>query len=300
MAIVVGVRFKKPGKVYYFDPCGHTIELSDTLVVETARGMELGECAQLAAEVSDDEVVPPLRRVVRVATEADIQQVEKNREHERSAYGICQEKIAAHKIEMKLVDVEYAFDNSKIVFYFTANGRVDFRSLVKDLASVFKTRIELRQIGVRDEAKMLGGLGPCGRTICCGTFLGDFQPVSIKMAKEQSLSLNPTKISGLCGRLMCCLKYEQDVYEEARRKLPRVGKEVITPDGRGHVIEVNVLKETVKVRIVVRDTAEVKEFAGADITRVAEPARQRKETPTAEENTDLLDDIALDDDLFAE
>lgn len=282
MAIVVGIRFKKPGKVYYFDPGTLSMEIGDTVVVETVRGVELGECAATHTEVSDEEIVPPLRRVVRIATEADIAQVEKNREHERNAYIICQEKIVAHKIEMKLVDVEYAFDNSKIIFYFTANGRVDFRSLVKDLASVFKTRIELRQIGVRDEAKMLGGLGPCGRTICCGTFLGDFQPVSIKMAKEQSLSLNPTKISGLCGRLMCCLKYEQDNYEQSRKKLPRIGKEVITPDGRGHVVELNVLRETAKVRVYVGDTAEVREYHSGEITRVM-PPEPEKQKPKREQ-----------------
>lgn len=281
MAIVVAVRFKKPGKVYYFDPNGHgpSIHDGDTLVVETVRGLELGECATAVFEVPDDEIVPPLRKVVRVATDKDIRQAESNREKERNAYTVCQEKILAHKIEMKLVDVEYAFDNSKIIFYFTANGRVDFRSLVKDLASVFKTRIELRQIGVRDEAKMLGGLGPCGRPICCGTFLGDFQPVSIKMAKEQNLSLNPTKISGLCGRLMCCLKYEQDNYEEARKKLPRVGKEVESPEGRGVVVDVNVLRETAKVRIFTGDTAEVHEFPADQLQRVTQADGDRKPAP---------------------
>lgn len=281
MAIVVGVRFKKPGKVYYFDPGQHAegIHAGDTLVVETVRGLELGECIYGATEIADDEIVPPLRKVSRVATERDIRQVTSNRENERNAYTICQDKILAHKIEMKLVDVEYAFDNSKIIFYFTANGRVDFRSLVKDLASVFKTRIELRQIGVRDEAKMLGGLGPCGRPICCGTFLGDFQPVSIKMAKEQNLSLNPTKISGLCGRLMCCLKYEQEHYEEARKKLPRVGKDVETPDGRGHVIEVNALKQTAKVRMPVGDTNEVREYNAEDLTRIAPQDMERRAAP---------------------
>ena len=249
MAIVIGVRFKKPGKVYYFDPCGLDVKMDDPVVVETVRGVEMGECARAPYEVPDEDIVPPLRKVVRIATDEDITQVEQNRENERKAYDICQEKIAHHKLEMKLVDVEYAFDCSKIVFYFTANGRVDFRALVKDLAAVFKTRIELRQIGVRDEAKMLGGLGPCGRPICCGTFLGDFQPVSIKMAKEQNLSLNPTKISGLCGRLMCCLKYEQDAYEDALKHLPKPESFVVTPDGPGNVNDVNVLKETVNVRL---------------------------------------------------
>ncbi len=304
MAIVVGVRFKKPGKTYFFDPETLSPQPGETLVVETVRGVELGECITGPQEVPDAEIVPPLRKVVRVATEQDVKQIERNAENEKKAYDICQEKILAHKIEMKLVDVEYAFDNSKIVFYFTANGRVDFRSLVKDLASVFKTRIELRQIGVRDEAKMLGGLGPCGRPICCGTFLGDFQPVSIKMAKEQNLSLNPTKISGLCGRLMCCLKYEQDNYEEARKKLPRVGKDVITPDGRGHVIDLNVLKQTAKVRVPVGDTSEVREYAGKDLQRVQPPEPEKKarkkpekEADTVETDLELEVDDALDLDI---
>ena len=306
MAIVIGVRFKKPGKVYYFDPCGLDVKADDPVVVETVRGVEMGECARAPYEVPDEEVVPPLRKVVRIATEEDISQVEQNRENERRAYDICQEKIAQHKLEMKLVDVEYAFDCSKIIFYFTANGRVDFRMLVKDLAAVFKTRIELRQIGVRDEAKMLGGLGPCGRPICCGTFLGDFQPVSIKMAKEQNLSLNPTKISGLCGRLMCCLKYEQDNYEEARKRLPRVGKDVITPDGRGHVIDVNVLRETVRVRFQNGDTVEVKEYGADDVKRIgaasAAPADAKGEPETDElpPETDVLADGEEIDELSAE
>ena len=282
MATVIGVRFKKPGKVYYFDPCGLDVKMDDPVVVETVRGVEMGECARAPYEVPDEDIVPPLRKVVRIATDEDITQVEQNRENERKAYDICQEKIAHHKLEMKLVDVEYAFDCSKIVFYFTANGRVDFRALVKDLAAVFKTRIELRQIGVRDEAKMLGGLGPCGRPICCGTFLGDFQPVSIKMAKEQNLSLNPTKISGLCGRLMCCLKYEQDNYEEARKRMPRVGKDVITPDGRGHVIDINVLRETVRVRFQNGDNVEVKEYNAADVQRLGAADQERKPAQSAE------------------
>ena len=261
MATVIGVRFKKPGKVYYFDPCGLDVKMDDPVVVETVRGVEMGECARAPYEVPDEDIVPPLRKVVRIATDEDITQVEQNRENERKAYDICQEKIAHHKLEMKLVDVEYAFDCSKIVFYFTANGRVDFRALVKDLAAVFKTRIELRQIGVRDEAKMLGGIGPCGRPICCRTFLGDFTPVSIKMAKEQNLSLNPTKISGLCDRLMCCLKYEQDQYEATRKRMPRVGREIITPDGVGTINAINVLEERVRVRIAVGDSFELREYA---------------------------------------
>ena len=295
MATVIGVRFKKPGKVYYFDPCGLDVKMDDPVVVETVRGVEMGECARAPYEVPDEDIVPPLRKVVRIATDEDITQVEQNRENERKAYDICQEKIAHHKLEMKLVDVEYAFDCSKIVFYFTANGRVDFRALVKDLAAVFKTRIELRQIGVRDEAKMLGGLGPCGRPICCGTFLGDFQPVSIKMAKEQNLSLNPTKISGLCGRLMCCLKYEQDNYEEARKRMPRVGKDVITPDGRGHVIDINVLRETVRVRFQDGDNVEVKEYSAADVQRLGAAEQERKPAQSAEMPED--DDLPADAEL---
>ena len=295
MATVIGVRFKKTGKVYYFDPCGLDVKMDDPVVVETVRGVEMGECARAPYEVPDEDIVPPLRKVVRIATDEDITQVEQNRENERKAYDICQEKIAHHKLEMKLVDVEYAFDCSKIVFYFTANGRVDFRALVKDLAAVFKTRIELRQIGVRDEAKMLGGLGPCGRPICCGTFLGDFQPVSIKMAKEQNLSLNPTKISGLCGRLMCCLKYEQDNYEEARKRMPRVGKDVITPDGRGHVIDINVLRETVRVRFQDGDNVEVKEYSAADVQRLGAAEQERKPAQSAEMPED--DDLPADAEL---
>ena len=249
MAIVIGVRFKKPGKVYYFDPCGLDVKADDPVVVETVRGVEMGECARAPYEVPDEEIVPPLRKVVRIATDEDISQVEQNRENERRAYDICQEKIAQHKLEMKLVDVEYAFDCSKIIFYFTANGRVDFRMLVKDLAAVFKTRIELRQIGVRDEAKMLGGIGICGRPFCCSQFLDDFQPVSTKMAKIQSMSLNPSKISGTCGRLMCCLRYEEEAYEDLVKTVPKNGAFVETPAGYGNVTQVNLLRRTVKVKL---------------------------------------------------
>lgn len=268
MAMVIGVRFKRAGKVYFFEPGELEIKAGDALVVETARGIEYGEAVTPARDVPEEQLVMPLRPVVRVATPQDTQLALTNSENEKSAYEVCQDKIANHNLEMKLVDVEYAFDGSKILFYFTANGRVDFRALVKDLASVFKTRIELRQIGVRDEAKMLGGLGPCGRPICCGQFLGDFQPVSIKMAKEQSLSLNPTKISGLCGRLMCCLKYEQENYETARKRMPRIGREIMTPDGYGTVVGINVLCETVKVRVQQGDAYEVKEFKADECTRV--------------------------------
>ena len=260
MAMVIGVRFRRAGKVYFFDPGEHEIRAGSAVIVETARGVEYGEVVNGNHEVEEEQIVQPLRTVIRPATQQDTRTYERNLENERTAYGICQDKIGQHGLEMKLVDVEYAFDGSKIIFYFTANGRVDFRALVKDLASVFKTRIELRQIGVRDEAKMLGGLGPCGRPICCGQFLSDFQPVSIKMAKEQSLSLNPTKISGLCGRLMCCLKYEQEHYEKMRKKMPRVGREVVTPEGVATVVDVNVLTEKVKVRVQQGDSFEMREY----------------------------------------
>ncbi|NMA79918.1 MAG: stage 0 sporulation family protein [Clostridiales bacterium] len=250
MIEVIGVRFKSVGKVYYFDPKGINFELDDFAIVETARGVECGEVVMENRSIEDDKVVSPLKPVIRKATQNDLDIVEKNRKKEVQAMDICEEKIAKHKLEMKLIDVEYTFDNSKILFYFTAESRVDFRELVKDLASVFRTRIELRQIGVRDEAKMLGGIGICGRAFCCATFLGEFQPVSIKMAKEQSLSLNPTKISGTCGRLMCCLKYEQESYEELLKITPKVGAYVDTPEGRGNVEEVNLLTGKLSVRLV--------------------------------------------------
>ncbi|MCI9406366.1 MAG: stage 0 sporulation family protein [Oscillospiraceae bacterium] len=249
MAEVIGVRFKQVGKVYYFDPDGIEVQKTDSVIVETARGIECGEVAMENRQVGDESIVKPLKKVIRKATGEDLAQVRKNQEKEAAAAKICNEKIAAHKLDMKLVDVEYTFDNNKILFYFTADGRVDFRELVKDLASVFRTRIELRQIGVRDEAKMLGGLGICGRPFCCATFLGEFQPVSIKMAKEQSLSLNPVKISGTCGRLMCCLKYEQEAYEDLLRTTPKVGALVGTADGKGKVVEVNLLSGLLKVRL---------------------------------------------------
>ena len=261
MASVVGVRFKNAGKLYYFDPGKLWPAAGDFVVVETARGVEYGQVITGVREVEDELISAPLKPVLRVSTPEDAAHAAENEKFEKEAYQICQHKIDEHKLDMKLVGVEQTFDNAKILFYFTANGRVDFRSLVKDLASVFHTRIELRQIGVRDEAKMLGGLGPCGRPICCGSFLGDFQPVSIKMAKEQNLSLNPTKISGVCGRLMCCLKFEQDHYEATRKRMPKVGKEIETPEGNGIVLDVNVLKETLTVRIHKGDTSEIKTFA---------------------------------------
>lgn len=248
-AEIIGVRFKNMGKIYYFDPDGHIFETGNKVVVETAYGIECGEVATANRQIPESDIVKPLKKVVRPATPEDIKRAEENVQKEKRAFEICQEKIIAHKLEMKLVDVEYTFDNSKILFYFTADGRVDFRELVKDLASVFRTRIELRQIGVRDEAKMLGGLGICGRPFCCTQFLSDFQPVSIKMAKEQGLSLNPTKISGTCGRLMCCLKYEQEAYESLLKITPKVGAIVNTNEGKGTVLEANLLTGTLKVQL---------------------------------------------------
>ena len=249
MIKVVGVRFKKAGKIYYFDPVDMDIQKDTYVVVETARGIEFGECVIGIKEISENYIVAPLKSVLRIATEEDINKHFKNKDKEKDAFEICLKKIQEHGLTMKLIDVEYTFDNNKVIFYFTADGRVDFRELVKDLAAIFKTRIELRQIGVRDEAKMLGGLGPCGRPMCCSTFLGDFASVSIKMAKEQNLSLNPTKISGICGRLMCCLNYEQSTYEDIRKRMPKVGSIVKTSEGTGEVFSNNIVKESVKVKL---------------------------------------------------
>lgn len=249
MAEIIGVRFKEVGKVYYFGPNGESYREDDRVIVETSRGVECGVVAMPNREIDDEELTRPLKTVIRRATEEDISTVEKNREKEKNAFKICEEKIAKHGLDMKLIDVEYTFDNSKVLFYFTADGRVDFRTLVKDLASVFRTRIELRQIGVRDEAKLLGGIGVCGRPFCCNSFLGEFQPVSIKMAKEQGLSLSPVKISGTCGRLMCCLKYEQEAYVDLLKRTPKLGAIVSTPEGKGEVIESNPISGVLKVRM---------------------------------------------------
>ena len=249
MAEVIGVRFKEVGKVYYFDPLDNKLNRGDMVIVETARGLECGEVATPNKTIDENELAHPLKPLIRIASEEDLNHLAENKLKEKEAYRICEQKIAAHKLDMKLVNVEYTFDNSKILFYFTADGRVDFRSLVKDLASVFRTRIELRQIGVRDEAKMLGGLGICGKPFCCASFMGEFQPVSIKMAKEQGLSLSPVKISGTCGRLMCCLKYEQEAYTDLLKRTPKVGAIVNTPEGRGLVVENNLIARTLKVKL---------------------------------------------------
>ncbi len=249
MTEIIGVRFKNAGKTYFFSPGGQKLSPGDRVIVETARGIECGSVAIPNRLIDDGQIIAPLKGIIRRADEQDLQVVEENARKEKEAFRICQQRIAARGLEMHLVDVEYTFDGNKILFYFTADGRVDFRELVKDLAGVFRTRIELRQIGVRDESKMLGGLGICGRPFCCSTFLGDFQPVSIKMAKEQNLSLNPTKISGTCGRLMCCLKYEQAAYEDLIRTTPKVGAAVVTPDGPGVVTEVALIQGLLKVQL---------------------------------------------------
>lgn len=269
MIKVVGIRFKKAGKIYYFGPNELNINKGDYVVVETARGVEFGECVIGIKEIKEEDVIPPLKSVLRIADENDIAKHKENKDKEEEALNICISKIEEHGLKMKLIDVEYTFDNNKVIFYFTAEGRVDFRELVKDLATIFKTRIELRQIGVRDEAKMIGGLGPCGRPLCCSTFLGDFASVSIKMAKEQSLSLNPTKISGICGRLMCCLNYEQSTYEEIRKELPRVGSVVETELGKGEVVGNNVLKELVRVKLPRKNEEIIQDFKMYDVKLIS-------------------------------
>ena len=266
MVTVVGVRFKKAGKIYYFDPDDIDIQKENYVIVETARGVEFGQVVVGPKKVSEEEIVPPLKKVLRIATDEDVEFDKENKMKEQKAFQICLQKIDEHQLDMKLIDVEYTFDNNKVIFYFTADGRVDFRELVKDLAAIFKTRIELRQIGVRDESKMIGGLGPCGKALCCSSFLGEFEPVSIKMAKEQSLSLNPTKISGVCGRLMCCLKYEHEMYEKIIGKLPEVGSIVMTPQGKGTVMNTITLLEQAKVKVKLPDdTDEIMTFSIHDL-----------------------------------
>ena len=312
MPMVIGVRFKNAGKLYYFNPGSLWPTAGDSVIIETARGVEYAQCVMGVHEISEETISSPLKNVIRVASEEDAQKHRANLENEKNVHRVCQQKIAEHKLDMKLVKVEYTFDRNKLIAYFTSNGRVDFRGLVKDMAAAFKTRIELKQIGVRDEAKMLGGLGSCGRPLCCSTFLGDFQPVSIKMAKEQNLSLNPTKISGVCGRLMCCLKYEQDQYERARKLLPHIGRDVFTPDGRGTVVELNPLKESVKVRVSKgQDSYEYKEYPGTEVQRITPPvpvkaAEKKKEsvktiTFAPEDEPEFSDEpISEGDDLIIE
>lgn len=275
MVKVIGVRFRTAGKIYFFDPLKFDVKRGDHVIVETARGIEYGTVVGDPKEVEDDKVIQPLKPVLRVATARDTEQENANKQKEREAFKICLEKIKKHKLDMKLIDAEYTFDNNKVLFYFTADGRIDFRELVKDLASVFKTRIELRQIGVRDETKIMGGIGICGRTLCCHAHLSEFVPVSIKMAKEQNLSLNPTKISGMCGRLMCCLKHEEETYEYLNRKLPNVGDYVTTDDGlKGEVHSVNVIRQLVKVLIENNDEKEIREYK---VEQLRFKKRHRKE-----------------------
>lgn len=261
MVKIIGVRFRNVGKIYYFNPKNFQVKPQDHVIVETARGVEYGTVVLGPKDVDEEEVVQPLKDVIRIATPKDDAREQSNRKKEREAYQICVKKIREHELDMKLIDVEYTFDNNKVLFYFTADGRIDFRELVKDLAAVFRTRIELRQIGVRDETKILGGIGICGRPLCCHTFLSEFAPVSIRMAKEQNLSLNPTKISGVCGRLMCCLKNEAETYEYLNSRLPAIGDKVLTEDGiKGDVQSVNVLRQTVKVVVDVEDEKEIREY----------------------------------------
>ena len=294
MTRVVGIRFQKAGKIYYFDPCGFDLETGMHAIVETARGVEMGTVLIPPKDVEDDKVIQPLKPVLRIATDEDEKTVEKNKEREKEAFEICKEKIIKHGLEMKLVNAEYTFDNNKLLFYFTADGRIDFRELVKDLAAVFRTRIELRQIGVRDETKILGGI--CGRPLCCKTYLADFVPVSIKMAKEQNLSLNPTKISGVCGRLMCCLKNEQDTYEYLNSRLPNVGDTVFTKDGaKGEVQSVSVLRQLVKVVIDNGDEKELREYK---VDELNFRPKKRKDVKITEEELKELE--GLEDDAVVE
>ncbi len=283
MIKVIGVRFRPAGKIYFFAPGKLKIKSGENVIVETARGVEFGSVVLGEKEIEDDKITQPLKPVIRIATEEDKKKEEKNREKEKEAFHICLEKIRKHGLEMKLIDAEYTFDNNKVLFYFTADGRVDFRELVKDLASVFRTRIELRQIGVRDETKIRGGIGICGRALCCHTYLSEFAPVSIKMAKEQNLSLNPTKISGVCGRLMCCLTNEEETYEELNSRLPSTGDFVTTPEGlKGNVQSVNVLRQLVKVIVTLdNDEKEIREYKAAELR--FKPRRRKKDVNISKE-----------------
>ena len=299
MVKVIGVRFRTAGKIYFFDPGKLKISRNDHVIVETARGIEYGTVVGSPREVPPDKVIQPLKPVLRIATERDDEQEANNKKKEKEAFKICLEKIRKHGLEMKLIDAEYTFDNNKVLFYFTADGRIDFRELVKDLASVFKTRIELRQIGVRDETKILGGIGICGRELCCHSHLSEFIPVSIKMAKEQNLSLNPTKISGVCGRLMCCLKHEEETYEELNRRLPNVGDRVTTDDGfKGEVHSVNVLRQLVKVVVEIGDEKEIQEFPVGELKFRSRKKKVKVSEQELKELKDLEDkkgDSKLDD-----
>lgn len=291
MVNVIGVRFRRAGKVYFFDPAGYDIKQGDNVIVETARGIEYGSVVLGARDVEDDKIIQPLKPVIRQATEEDNVVEKRNKEKEKEAFAICIEKIKKHGLEMKLIDSEYTFDNNKVLFYFTADGRIDFRELVKDLASVFKTRIELRQIGVRDETKIVGGIGICGRPLCCHMHLSEFAPVSIKMAKEQNLSLNPTKISGVCGRLMCCLKNEEEAYEELNSKLPNVGDFVTTKENlRGEVQSVSVLKQVVKVIVTMEnDEKEVREYKVDDLRFKLKRRKEKSSSSIEDEELRVLE-----------
>lgn len=300
MIRVISVKFRDGGKSYFFDPGELEINEGDGVIVETARGIEFADVVSPVQEIDEGRVVAPLKGVIRVATDYDRELRDTNRAKEKDAFDICVRKIAEHGLDMKLVDVEYSYNGSKVMFYFTADGRVDFRELVKDLAGVFRTRIELRQIGMRDEAKMLGGLGSCGRPVCCKAFLSDFAPVSIKMAKEQSLSLSPTKISGICGRLMCCLKYEQDCYESMRKQMPRPGRDVRTPDGDGTVLENNVITEKTRVRVTLADgTFDVRDYPFRELTplNTRHPELVESDESADEVNDDA--DVLMDEDAVA-
>lgn len=296
MQEIVGVKFKKLGKIYFFNPNGFVLEKGVGVIVETARGLEYGEIAISNSQIKEDKIVAPLKIVVRIATDEDKRIFEENEKKAEEAYKVCEEKILKHKLDMKLIDVEYTFDNTKLLFYFTADGRIDFRDLVKELAAIYKTRIELRQIGVRDEVKMLGGYGMCGRELCCCNHLTDLNPVSIKMAKEQGLSLNPTKISGVCGRLMCCLKHEHEVYEEKISRLPNVGSLVKTPEGKGVVEEVEVLKEELKVKIEKEGTYIRKSFKNSEIEVLkSSKKREKYDDVNMKELKALEEDFKIDD-----
>ena len=301
---VVGIKFKKPGKIYFFDPAGLKLNLQDTVIADTANGEEFAKIAMANKLMPDEKIIEPLRKVLRVATKKDIRQNEENKQKEKEAFKIALDKIAKHKLPMKLIDVEYTFDRNKLIFYFTAEGRIDFRELVKDLAAIFKTRIELRQIGVRDEVRRMGGNGVCGRELCCCSFLNNFDAVSIKMAKEQNMSLNPSKISGVCGRLMCCLKYEQEAYEEKLGRLPKVGSIVETVDGEGTVDSVEILKENVRVKFEDDDGYHYKRYKAEDVklikaseTEEIDPEEKENEKELEELENLAKNDILVEDDM---